>query len=60
VLRGVANYAHHEILGDALRIAVQNQPEALAIPEVLLAEENWQGEISPGGDYGCDVCIRLF
>jgi hypothetical protein len=60
VLRGMASYSQHEILGNALRIAIQDQPEAAAIPEILLAEANWQGEISAGTPYDCDLCIRLF
>jgi hypothetical protein len=60
VLRGLASYSHHEILGNALRIAIQTQPDAMAIPEILLAEDSWRGEISAGALYDCDLCIRLY
>jgi hypothetical protein len=58
VVCGSASWSHDATLGDALRIMVDH-PDDLGMPEILLAQETWEGAVRPDTQYGCDVCVRL-
>jgi hypothetical protein len=58
VVCGSASWSRDATLGEALRIRV-DQPDDLGMPEILLAQETWEGAVQPDTEYGCDVCVRL-
>ncbi|HUE73452.1 MAG TPA: hypothetical protein VMP01_21415 [Pirellulaceae bacterium] len=56
ILRGVGNYVHDEVLGDSLRIALDD-PDSQT--EILLRKSEWAGPIVLDDQHGCDYRIRL-
>jgi hypothetical protein len=55
VLLGRGAYERDSEQGPVLRIRFEADPDA----EILLVEGQWNGEIRPGGELGCDFLIRL-
>jgi hypothetical protein len=56
-LRGTARYERDDLLGNVLRIPVEG--DSPGKPDVVLAEEDWNGSIIEDSQYGCDYCIVL-
>lgn len=54
VVTGTAHYGQDPALGWVLRIALDGEEGS----EFLIAESEWEGEITPGQQYGCDFCFR--
>jgi hypothetical protein len=55
VLLGRGAYERDSEQGPVLRIRFESDPDS----EIQLVERQWNGEILPGGDLGCDFLIRL-
>ncbi len=56
-LRGTAAYQHDTDLGDILRISLDG--DIPGRPEIIVAENEWRGLITPDYQYGCDYCLIL-
>ena len=56
VLRGMGNCLQDDILGDSLRIAVENE---LGNLEFFIAAKDWDGQIIPDFEHGCEFCIVI-
>lgn len=58
---GSAQYDRDPDLGNVLRVRV-DQPHdsenAVGTTELIIAEREWDGEIVPDNEYGCDFCFR--
>jgi len=57
VLRGTAHYQRDDLLGGILRIALSG--EFPGRPEIIVAEDEWNGLIVDGRAQGCDYCLML-
>ncbi len=57
VLRGTADYIQHAVLGDCLRIAIDD-PSSGEL-ELLLRASEWAGSIALDDRHGCDYRIAL-
>ena len=51
---GVARFELDENLGYVLRIRSGGE---LGLPEVIISEQRWQGEIVAGAEYGTEFCF---
>jgi hypothetical protein len=59
VVRGTARYDEDEHLGWVLRIEVDEREADFDLPtEILIAESEWDGEITSGEAFGCDFCFH--
>lgn len=56
VCRGTAAYKTHPTLGPVLGVRVEGEAD-FGVPELLLSETRWRGEISPDTRHGCDYCF---
>ena len=57
ICRGAAQFGRDDYLGNVLRIRI-DAANGEGNPEILLAEREWDGEISRDTEYGCDFCFR--
>lgn len=56
-LIGTAHFQRDDLLGNILRISLTGDaPES---PDIIVAENEWHGLITPGTPYGCDYCLSL-
>ena len=58
LLRGTARYERDDLLGNVLRIPVEG--DSPGKPEIVLAEDDWNGLITKDAQYGCDYCVTIF
>ena len=56
-LCGRASFQRDDALGSILRISLEG--DFAGRPEILIAENEWQGLITTGKSYGCDYCLTL-
>ena len=54
-LIGTARFERDDLLGNILRIALEG--DSPGRPDIIVAENEWQGLITPGRAYGCDYCL---
>jgi hypothetical protein len=61
VLRGTGVFEQHELLGNVLRICIDNPSDEAANGtfDVLIQEREWTGRILPDTTYGCDFIVDL-
>ncbi len=57
VLRGSARYERDDLLGGILRISLSG--DCPGRPDVIVAEDEWNGLIVDGRAHGCDYCLML-
>lgn len=57
VLRGTAHYQRDDMLGGILRITLSG--DCPGRPEIIVAEDEWNGLIVDGREHGCDYCLML-
>lgn len=57
VLRGTAHYQRDDVLGGILRITLSG--DCPGRPEIIVAEDEWNGLIVDGRAHGCDYCLML-
>ena len=56
VFRGVGRFVQDDALGNALCISLPNE---LGSPEFFITEQDWDGQIIPDFEYGCQFCIIM-
>jgi hypothetical protein len=56
-LMGRAHFQRDDLLGNVLRIAVERA--SAGGTDIIIAENEWNGLITPGTSYGCDYCLSL-
>ena len=56
VLRGVGCCVRDDVLGNCLRVTIEDE---LGIPEFFIAAKDWDGQIIPDFEYGCEFCVVL-
>ena len=54
-LIGTAHFQRDDLLGNILRISLEGGSPGR--PDIIVAENEWQGLITPGRAYGCDYCL---
>lgn len=54
VVTGTARYENDPQLGAVLRIVIDGEDRS----EFLIAESEWEGEITSGEPFGCEFCFR--
>lgn len=54
---GTASFARDEFLGNVLRIRI-DAAHGEGTPEILLSEQEWDGNITRDTEFGCDYCFR--
>jgi len=57
VLRGTAHYQRDDLLGGILRISLSSGCPGR--PDIIVAEDEWNGLIVDGRAHGCDYCLML-
>ena len=56
-LIGTAHFERDDELGNILRISLEgDSPGQL---DIIVAENEWRGLITPGRSYGCDYCLSF-
>jgi hypothetical protein len=56
-LVGTAHFERDDLLGSILRISLEGDfPGQL---DIIVAESEWRGLITPGRSFGCDYCLSF-
>ena len=56
-LMGTAHYERDDLLGGILRFSLE--ADCPGRPEIIIAENEWNGSIISGRPYHCEYCLRL-
>ena len=56
-LIGTARFERDDLLGNILRISLEG--DSPGRPDIIVAENEWQGLITHGRSYGCDYRLSL-
>jgi hypothetical protein len=56
-LCGLATYGDDPDLGRALKIHLDGDHQNSGGPEIFISESQWDGRVSSGAAYGCDICF---
>ena len=54
---GTAHYQRDDLLGNILRFSLET--DSPGSPEIIIAEEEWNGLITCGRRYHCDYCVTF-
>ena len=57
--KGMAEYVHDDRLGNTLRIVIEESQSTLAPTTLVISETEWDGEIRPDTEHGCDFEVTL-
>lgn len=59
VFKGPARYERGESDGSVLRIEPEGLGEEDGHPQFVIREDDWEGTVRPGTQYGCDFQIEV-